>query len=97
MAIVYALKKFHVYLLGVKFHLITDHKPLVSLFHLTASVPDKAAHRLQRWALFLSRYNYEIHFRPTAQHANADTLSRLPIGPDSEFDRNFIAFIWIRT
>lgn len=24
-------------------------------------------------------YNYEIHFKPTAQYANADALSQLPL------------------
>lgn len=88
LSIVYGLKKFSVFLYGSKFHLITDHKPLVSLFNPSASIPDKAAHRLQRWALYLSRFNYEIHYRPTAQHANADALSRLPMGPDLVFDRD---------
>ena len=42
-------------------------------------VPPLAAARLQRWALLLSAYEYDLEFRPTAQHANADGLSRLPL------------------
>lgn len=42
--------------------------------------------KLQRWALFLSDYNYTLHYRSTGQHGNADALSRLPAGPDVEFD-----------
>ena len=34
---------------------------------------------LQRWALLLSAYAYDIEFKPTLQHANADGLSRLPL------------------
>ena len=34
---------------------------------------------MQRWALLLSAYSYEIRFRSTAKHANADGLSRLPL------------------
>ena len=29
--------------------------------------------------IILSAYNYEIQFRPTKQHANADSLSRYPL------------------
>ena len=43
-------------------------------------IPSLAAARLQRWALILSAYSYVIEFRPTKQHANADGLSRLPLG-----------------
>ena len=32
--------------------------------------------RLQRWALLLSAYSYEIEWKPTREHAKADGLSR---------------------
>ena len=35
--------------------------------------------RVQRWALTLAMYNYQIAFKPTAAHSNADGLSRLPL------------------
>ena len=38
-----------------------------------------AAARLQCWAIILSAYQYEIKFRSSSQHANADALSRLPL------------------
>ena len=38
-----------------------------------------AAARLQRWAILLSAYSYEIEFQPTNDHSNADALSRLPL------------------
>ena len=37
---------------------------------------------MQRWALFLSAYSYNIRFRPTKSHSNADGLSRLPLTDD---------------
>ena len=39
---------------------------------------------MQRWALLLAAYRYEIEFRLTLQHANADCLSRLPLSIVSE-------------
>ena len=42
-------------------------------------VSSVAAARLQRWSLLLSAYNYDIEFRPTEAHGNADALSRLPL------------------
>ncbi|KAL5509176.1 hypothetical protein EMCRGX_G004493 [Ephydatia muelleri] len=38
-----------------------------------------ASARIQRWALTLSAYNYQIVYRPSQLQANADGLSRLPL------------------
>ena len=43
------------------------------------AVSPQASTRIQRWALTLSMYEYTLKFKPTTQHANADTLSRLPL------------------
>ena len=75
------LRKFHHFLYKRKLVLVTDHKPLLSLFG-----PQLAANRLARWALMLSQYEYTAEYRKTSDHGNADVLSRLPAGPDSCFD-----------
>ena len=79
LAIVFGVKKFHQYVYGRKFILITDHKPLVTILGPRKGLPALAAARLQHWAVTLSAYNYDAQFRPTEQHCNADGLSRLPI------------------
>ena len=79
LSLVYGVKKFHQYLYGRKFVLVTDHKPLVTLLGPTSGIPTLAAARLQRWALILSAYSYDLEFRPTQRHSNADGLSRLPV------------------
>ena len=86
LSIVFALRKFHHFLYGRKFILVTDHKPLLSLFGPTKATPQLAANRLARWALMLSQYEYTVEYRKTSDHGNADALSRLPAGPDSCFD-----------
>ena len=79
LSIVYGIKRFHQYLYGRKFKLITDHKPLTTIFGPKTGIPTLAAARLQRWALLLSAYSFDVVYRGTLEHANADGLSRLPL------------------
>jgi hypothetical protein len=79
LAIVFGLKRFHQYLYGRHFTLITDNKPLTSLFHPEKPIPTLAAKRLHRWALLLASHDYEIQYKNTKAHGNADGLSRLPL------------------
>ena len=59
--------------------LVTDHKPLTSILGPRKGVPSVAATHLQRWVILLVAYNYDIKFRSTSPHGNADALSRLPL------------------
>lgn len=51
LAIIFAVKKFHKMLYGRHFTLITDHKPLISIFGSKKGIPVYTANRLQRWPL----------------------------------------------
>ena len=57
--------------------MLTDHQPLITILGPKTGVPPLAAARMQRWSLILAAYQYEIEYRKSAEHANADALSRL--------------------
>lgn len=79
LAIIFGIKKFHLYLYGRKFTLVTDHQPLTHIFGPKNGIPPLAAARMQRWATVLSGYDFDILYRSSKEHANADCLSRLPV------------------
>ena len=79
LAVVYSVKKFHQYLYGRRFVIVTDHKPLLGLIGENKAIPEMAAARIQRWALILSAYNYVLKYRRGEDHGNADGVSRLPM------------------
>lgn len=79
LAIVFGVKKCNQYLYGRRFTLCTDHKPLISIFGPKKGLPVFAASRLQRYALFLSGYIFDIKYVKSVSHGNADALSRLPL------------------
>ena len=85
LSLIYGVKRFHQYLAGRRFKFVTDHKPLTTILGSKKGIPPIAAARMQRWAWTLSAYQYDIEFRPTGEHSNADGLSRLPLagGPDN--------------
>ena len=76
---IFGIKKFHDYLFGHAFELVTDHKPLLGLLKEDRATSPQASARIKRWSLFLSGYEYTLVFRNTTAHANADALSRLPL------------------
>ena len=64
LAIIFGVKRFHHYLLGRRFTIYSDHKPLQHLFGRSRAIPPMASARIQRWALTLSAYDYEISYKP---------------------------------
>nr|XP_039260859.1 uncharacterized protein LOC120337204 [Styela clava] len=75
LAVCWAIEHFHLYLYGVKFTVVTDHKPLVSVF---SSVTAKPSARIERWCLRLQQYTFNIVHRPGKTNP-ADYMSRHPI------------------
>ena len=79
LSIVFGTPKFHQYLYGRFFTIVTDYKPLLTMLRPKKNILPLAAARMQRWALLLSAHQYEIEHRFTQAYGNADTLSRLPL------------------
>ena len=88
LALIFGIQKFDQFLRGRRFTLLTDHKPLITIFGSKKGIPTTSANRLQRWALRLMGYSYDIQYRSTHQFGQADGLSRLTAGPDKIFDEN---------
>ena len=73
------IKKFHKFLYGQHFTIITDHKLLTFIFSPKKGIPTLAAARLQRCSILLSACHYNIQYCFTSQHSNADMFSHLPL------------------
>ena len=87
LALVFAVKRFHKFLYGRHFILLTDHKPLVSVFGSKKGIPVHTATRLQRWAVTLLADSFTIRHQRTEDFGQADALSRLinrPHCPDED-------------
>ena len=80
-------KKFYQYIFSYRFTLVIDHKPLLTIFGPKLGIRIMAASRLQRWAIILSTYTYDIQYKPTKEHGNADTLSQCPDSNDNWFEK----------
>ncbi len=65
------VEKFHDYLYGVKFTVVTDNNPLT--YVLTTGKLNATGHR---WLAALATYDFEIKYRPGHTNIDADLLSR---------------------
>ena len=82
LVMIFGVKKFNQYVLGRKFRIYFDRKPLQDLFSESCPVSAVASARVQRWELTLGAYDYTICYQPGKHQANADSLSHLPL-PES--------------
>ncbi|KAG8192393.1 hypothetical protein JTE90_017931, partial [Oedothorax gibbosus] len=75
LAILNGCRKFHYYVYGTRFTVETDHKPLLGLLKKPI---EKLSPRLQRMALELFKYSFDIVHVPGKRLYVADALSRAP-------------------
>ena len=80
LAIDFGIKRFNLYPYGRKFTLFRDHQPLTHIFGSKSGIPPLAAARLQKWAVLLSGYDYDIVYKclqsMQMQISSADSLVR---------------------
>ena len=82
-ALTWACDRLNQYLLGSKFILETDHKPLVPL--LTSKNLDELPIRIQRFRLQMMCYSYDIRHVPGKELTTADYLSRSPLPTTEDY------------
>ena len=95
LAVTWACERFRDFLIGLQFHIHTDHKPLVPLF--TTKGLDELPVRIQRFRLRLMRFSYTVSHVPGKHLTVADTLSRAPNDDkdtsDEQFQQEVEAFV----
>jgi len=72
LAIIYALKRFRIYLCGIKFKIVTDCNAL----KLTLE-KRQVNSRIERWAIELLAYDYTTEHRPGVRMKHVDVFSRI--------------------
>ena len=60
LAVIFGVSKFHKYIYGREFTIITGHKPLLGLFKEDRAISLTGSARVQRWALVLASYHYQL-------------------------------------
>ena len=85
--------KFHDYLYGGNFTVITDNNPLT--YVLSSAKLDATGYR---WLAALSVYNFDLKYRRGMDHSDADGLSRRPQDPaksDKEYEDTMHDIAWL--
>ena len=85
--------KFHDYLYGGKFTVVTDNNPLT--YVMTSAKLDATGYR---WLAALSVYDFDLKYRRGLDHSDADGLSRRSHGParsDKEYERTMHNIDWL--
>uniref|UniRef100_A0A0K0FHD6 RNA-directed DNA polymerase n=1 Tax=Strongyloides venezuelensis TaxID=75913 RepID=A0A0K0FHD6_STRVS len=77
LAAVLSIKRFHQYLSGRKFTLMTDNRDLECIFKTSKGMSKVQVKRIARWRLQLLEYDFDVQLTKSASMGPADSLSRL--------------------
>jgi hypothetical protein len=87
LAIQWAIHRCRLYLLGIMFKVITDHKPLTGIFK-GSNLDAVDNPRLQRILQKVAGYTFYVEWVPGKTHQIADALSRAPVFDPEEADKS---------
>ncbi|XP_073942510.1 cactin, spliceosome C complex subunit [Choristoneura fumiferana] len=73
LAVISSFQRFRVYLVGVKFTLVTDCSALRATFSKRDLIP-----RIARWWIALQEFDFDIQYKPGHTMCHVDALSRNP-------------------
>ena len=90
-AIVFEVTRLKKFLLGRRFTLQTDHKPLKYLLAPDEEIPETASAKITIWAIGQMGCDFEFKNTPGEQIPNANALSRLDFDGEDDNDRVFLA------
>ena len=79
LSVLFGCERFRQFLLGTKFVIKNDHKPLLKLLNSNSGLNTNCSARLQRWKLRLSQFNYEFCYIKGEDNVNSDFFSRHPL------------------
>jgi len=86
LAVVKAVERFHLYLYGLSFTIVTDYHALVFAINKANLNP-----RIARWTLRLQNYNFKIQHRAGTKMSHVDALSRVSsIAPNKSIDEELL-------
>ena len=77
LALIWACEKFHPYIYGTPFELVTDHKPVEVIY----GPKSRPCARFERWVLRMQPYKFKVRYQPGPKNI-ADALSRLVTSED---------------
>ena len=80
LALILEVQEFYEPLRGQKFTLLTDHKPLLTIFNPNKDIPTTIVNHLQHWAICLMGFTFDIEYCGTNNFGQAGRFSHLLTG-----------------
>ena len=97
LAIVWATQRARQFLLGRKFLLKSDHRPLEFIFNPRKELPKMTSARIVRWAIRLMAFDFDILYVKGNTIPHVDALSRLNFDQDEEENDGEELIHWVET
>ena len=92
LATIFMVTRLKQFLIGGRFTIQNEQKPLKYLFAPDEENPKTASARIARWAIALMGFDFEIKYTPGEQIPHADALSRLDFDDDDDNNRVCLLF-----